>query len=425
MVQGSPKPDWSEATGYKITDEDIARAQRLVGYDEASNRRDNSRYATADNIRAYARSVGCDNPLFCDEDYGRATRWGSVIAPGPINLHAPLLGDPRPDEMARAKKSLFKGIHQMHSGTSWEWYRPVRPGDWIYSFSGEESVDVKQSEYGGRTVLRVSRDVKFNQDAEITCIRRTLLIYSEREAGAKRGKYMATEPASYTDDDIAAIEAIYAGEQVRGAAPRYWEDVALGDALGRMGKGPLTVSDIICMHTTGFALEPFGPMTGRIRHKHKRKMPAAYVKNDQGVPDTIMRMHWDSNWAKALGSPMAYDYGFQRECWVHHYLSDWCGDDGFVIRMKSDMRKFNYLGDFQTITGEIVGKHFDLGCPAVDARATFTNQRGEITMEGMATIALPSRRAGLPEYTTAPAEFTAKAQHFLKRHHELGGRQAG
>jgi hypothetical protein len=122
---------------------------------------------------------------------------------------------------------------------------------------------------------------------------------------------------------------------------------------------------------------------------------------------------------------MAYDYGFQRECWVHHYLSDWCGDDGFVIRMKSDMRKFNYLGDFQTITGEIVGKHFDLGCPAVDAKVTFTNQRGEITMEGMATIALPSRRAGLPEYTTAPAEFTAKAQHFLKRHHELGGRQAG
>jgi acyl dehydratase len=261
MVQGSPKPDWSEATGYKITDEDIARAQRLVGYDEASNRRDNSRYATADNIRAYARSVGCDNPLFCDEDYGRATRWGSVIAPGPINLHAPLLGDPRPDEMARAKKSLFKGIHQMHSGTSWEWYRPVRPGDWIYSFSGEESVDVKQSEYGGRTVLRVSRDVQFNQDAEITCIRRTLLIYSERDAGAKRGKYMATEPASYTDEDIAAIEDIYAGEQVRGAAPRYWEDVALGDTLGTMGKGPLTVSDIICMHTTGFALEPFGSAT--------------------------------------------------------------------------------------------------------------------------------------------------------------------
>jgi hypothetical protein len=321
--------------------------------------------------------------------------------------------------MARAKKSLFKGIHQMHSGTSWEWYRPIRPGDWVYSFSGEESVDVKPSEYGGRTVLRVSRDVQFNQDAEVICIRRTLLIHSERDTGAKRGKYMGIEPASYTDEDLAAIDAIYAGERVRGAEPRHWEDVAIGDEMGTMGKGPLTVSDIIAMHSTGFALLPFGPMTGHIRYKHRQKMPAAYVKNDQGVPDTIMRMHWDGDWARALGSPMAYDYGFQRECWLAHFLTDWCGDDGFVLRMKSEMRKFNYLGDFQTVTGEIVGKHLDLGPPAVDAKVRMVNQRGETTLEALATIALPSRRHGLPDYPPPPADIAEKARHFLERHKAL------
>jgi acyl dehydratase len=422
MSDQDHKVDWSEATGAKITDADIERARLLVGYDEVSSRRENSRVATADNIRAFARSIGCDNPLYCDEDYARNSRWGDVIAPGTISLHAPLRGDPRPEHIARAKKSLFRGIHQMHSGTSWEWHRPIRPGDAVYSFGGEESLEVKQSEFGGRTVLRVSRDVEFNQNAEVICIRRTLLVHSERATAAKRGKYMDIQPAFYTDEDLAEIDAIYAAEQVRGAEPRYWEDVEVGGSLGVMGKGPLTLSDIICMHSTGFALLPFGPMTGRLRYKHKQKMPAAYVKTKQGIPDTIMRMHWDDEWARALGSPMAYDYGFQRECWLHHYLTDWCGDDAIVLRMNSEMRKFNYLGDFQKITGEVATKRLEEGRTVVDVNVRFVSQRGDTTMEAVATVGLPSREAGAPAFPEPPADLAERARMFLERHRELGGR---
>jgi len=422
MTEAERKVDWSEATGYKITDEDIERARLLLGYDEASARRDTSRIATEDNIRAFAHSIGCDNPLYCDEDYAATTRWGGVIAPGTISLHAPLRGDPRPEEIARAKKSLFRGIHQMHSGTSWEWYRPIRPGDTVYSFSGEESLEVKPSQYGGRTVHRTSRDVQFNQDAEVICVRRTTLVHSERSTAAKRGKYMDIEPAFYTDEQLAEIDAIYAAEHVRGAKPRHWEEVAIGDPLGAMGKGPMTVSDIICMHSTGFALLPFGPMTGRIRHKHKQKMPKAYVKNKNGIPDTIMRMHWDDDWARALGSPMAYDYGFQRECWLHHFLTDWCGDDAIVLRMSSEMRKFNYLGDFQTITGEVTGKREDGGRRLADVAVQMVSQRGDKTLEAEATVALPSRARENPEYPEPPADIAARARAFLERHRELEGK---
>ena len=420
MTKPERKVDWSEATGYKITDEDIERARLLLGYDEASSRRESSRSATADNIRAFALSVGCDNPLYCDEDYAHGTRWGGVIAPGTITINAPLRGDPRPEHLVRAKKSLFRGIHQMHSGTSWEWYRPLRPGDTVYSFSGEESLEVKESEYGGRTVHRSSRDVQFNQNAEVICVRRTLLVQSERATAAKRGKYMDIEPAFYTDELLEEIDAIYASEQVRGAEPRVWEDVAKGDLLGTMAKGPMTVSDIICMHSTGFALLPFGPMTGRIRYKHMHKMPKAYVKNKSGIPDTIMRMHWDDKWARALGSPMAYDYGFQRECWLHHYLTDWCGDDAIVLGMSSEMRKFNYLGDFQTITGSIADKRIDRGGLVVEADVRMVNQRGETTMEARAVVALPSKERGVPDYPDPPAELAEKARTLLARHHELG-----
>src|SRR5690606_27873585 len=146
-----------------------------------------------------------------------------------------------------------RGIHQVHSGSSWQWFRPIHPGDILHSYAGEESVEVKQSECGGRTVLRTSREVKFNQNADVVGVRRLLIVHSERGTAAKRGKYMAIEPAFYSDDDLAAIDAIYAAEQVRGAELRYWEDVAVGDSLGVMAKGPLTVTDIICLHSTGFA----------------------------------------------------------------------------------------------------------------------------------------------------------------------------
>jgi hypothetical protein len=189
-----------------------------------------------------------------------------------------------------------------------------------------------------------------------------------------------------------------------------------------MGKGPLTVSDIICMHSTGFALLPFGPTTSRLRHKRKLAMPASLVKNARGIPDTVMRMHWDDDWARAVGSPMAYDYGFQRECWLAHYLTDWCGDDGFVLRMNSEMRKFNYLGDFQTITGEVVARHDDAGYPVVDVVVRFTSQRGDVTLEATATIALPSRAKGLPDYPAPPADIAERARQFLERHRELGGK---
>jgi acyl dehydratase len=415
--------DWSEATGAKITPEHIERARLLIGFDEAAHIREHVATAQQDNIRNFALAYGCDNPLHCEPDYARKTRWGDVVAPGPmaITMGAGLRSDPRPEAMARAKKGLFKGIHQLHSGTEWEWFHPIRPGDTIYRFSGEESVEVKNSEFAGTSVLRTSRTVYFNQRAEVACVQRTLLIHSERDAAAKRGKYKSAEPANYTAEDLAAIDAIYAAEKVRGAELRYFEDVEVGDSLGAMAKGPLTVTDIVCFHTTGFAQLPWGPATSRVAYKRRQTMPAAFVKNSQGIPDIIMRMHWEDDWARALGSPMAYDYGFQRECWLYHYLTDWCGDDGVVLRLRDEIRKFNYLGDTQMITGEVVGKKVEDGHATVDVAVRFTSQRGETTVEATATVALPSRAHGEADYPKAPPELETRARAFLKRHHELAG----
>jgi hypothetical protein len=259
-----------------------------------------------------------------------------------------------------------------------------------------------------------------NQRAEVVAVVRMLLVHSERATAAKRGKYKDIPPASYTAEDLAAIDAAYAAEQVRGAEPRWWEDVKVGDSLGTMTKGPLTVSDIIAFHMTGLGETPFGPSMGRLGYQRRRKMPAAYSLNSAGVPDLVMRVHWDDEWAQAIGHPRAYDYGLQREFWLYHYASDWCGDDGIVLRMGCDIRKFNYIGDTQTLTGQVTAKNTeDDGRTTIDVAVRFVNQRGEQTTTGHATIALPSRTHGPARYPEPPAELSERAAAFMARHRQL------
>lgn len=133
-----------------------------------------------------------------------------------------------------------------------------------------------------------------------------------------------------------------------------------------------------------------------------------------------MRVHWEDEWAQEIGHPKAYDYGLQREFWLYHFATDWCGDDGVVLSMGCDIRKFNYIGDTQTLTGEVAAKRIeDDGRTCVDIAVRFVNQRGEPTTTGHATIALPSRAQGPARFAQVPAELAERAKAIMARHHEL------
>ncbi len=412
--------EWQKATEYRITDEDIERQRALLGHMEASKTREYIQTATEDNIRNWAHGIGDDNPLFCDPSYARGTRWGGLIAPPMMVsvVNTPMKGDPTPEHIRKLKKSLFRGIHVFVSGSRWEWYRPMRPGDTIYSFSGDDSSDVKQSEFAGRSVINVRRFVKLNQRAEVVAVNRILTVLTERGTAKKKGKYSDIKPATYTDDDIARIDAIYEAEQVQGASRRVWSDVQVGDTLGTMAKGPLTVTDVMCFHAGGYGFVPYAPSVGRIAYKNRMRIPPFYVKNEHGVPDVAQRLHWDPLWAQAIGNPMAYDYGFMRENYLAQYLSDWAGDDGLIVSLHDEIRKFNYMGDVQTVTGEVTAKRQEAGQNLVDVTVRFTNQRGEETVKATAVIALPD--GGRPVlYPAVPIELAEDAVRMMARHWEL------
>jgi acyl dehydratase len=261
--------------------------------------------------------------------------------------------------------------------------------------------------------------VKFNQRGQVVAVYKVRAILSERKAAASKGKYLEIKPTQYSDEDIARIDEIYANEQVRGANPRYWEDVAIGDTLGTMAKGPLTVTDVMCFHAGGYGFVPYVPCVGRLAYKNRKRIAPFYIKNEQGVPDVAQRLHWDPKWAQAIGNPMAYDYGVMRENYIFHYLTDWCGDDGWVVRQYDEIRKFNYIGDTQIITGEVAAKRQEGSLNLVDVSVGMTNQRGEKTVVCEATIALPSREAGPVVLPTPPADLQRRTTQMWARHGEL------
>ena len=415
--------EWKKAVEYEISDHDIERQMKLLGFDEAARTREYIQTATTDNIRNFSHGCGSDNPLYCDPGYARGTRWGSVVAPGMMAgvINSPMKGDPIPDEIKALRKNLFRGIHVFVSGSTWDFYRPIYPGDTLYSFQGDETADVKTSEFAGRSVVKVRRDVKVNQRGEVVAVYRILSILTERKTAAKKGKYSGIEPAHYTDEEFAKIEEVYAAETVRGPEKLFYDDVKVGDSLGTQSKGPLTVTDVICFHSGGYGFVPYAPTVGRLAHKNRKRIAPFYVKNEQGIPDVAQRLHWDPKWAQAIGNPMAYDYGVMRENYLYQYLADWCGDDAIITHIHDEIRKFNYMGDVQYVTGQVVAKREENGRNLVDVQVQFTNQRGEATVKATATIALPAK-GKLPLYPETPRDLAEKAAEMMARHWELSKR---
>jgi len=409
---------FEDAVSAEISADDLAKDRAALGKWAASRNQEWISTATPEAIRNFAHSYGDDNPLFTDPGYGPRTRWGSQVAPQIMAavLNAPLRGDRLPKEL---RGGSYRGIHAFVSGGTWDWYRPIYPGDTLYSFSGLESVEEKTSEFAGRSVIRVLRDVKINQRAEVVGVYRTLVIYTERKKAREKGKYSSIPEPSYTKDDIAALDEVYAAEKVRGGEPRYWEDVVVGEDMGRMAKGPLTTTDMVVFHAGGYGFVPYGLKTGRMNYQNRLRIPAFYIDNEYGVPDVAQRVHWDNEWAKAIGNPRAYDYGVLRECWIHHFLTDWMGDGAFVVRQHDEIRKFNYQGDIQYLTGKVEGKRQEDGLMLVDVAVEVRNQRGETTAQADATISMPSREHGAAMTPEVPQDLKRDAIRMFERHGEL------
>ncbi len=378
----------------KITDDDIAKMRLLVGQPERYKEPAWNPVAAVNDFARFQSGLGDDNPLYSDPQYAAKSRWGGVIAPPMFVI---TMGrettDPLPADLKEKTKGALSGVSIYQSGYEFEFCQPIRPGDELEKRSGICQVEEKQSEFGGRALHVKHQSAYTNQRGERAGVYRYLLVYSERATAAEKGKYMSVPPAHYSPEQIKVIDEAYDREYVRGAQPRWWEEVKISEPLPRMVRGPLTMLDIIGFHIS-IGLGDFNAYPGRLDYRKRKRMPRFYVPGRYGFPEPVQRMHWDEEWAKRIGLPMAYDYGMMRTAWALQYLTNWAGDDAWVWKASVDIRRFNFHGDTQWFHGTVTGKRKEgpHHCAEVSLRAG--NQRGETTTLGRAMVILPSRKGG-------------------------------
>jgi len=343
---------------------------------------------------AYSLAIGDDNPLYTDPLYGRKTRWGwMVVTPVITNIIRYLPPHPR-------GYGDWPVTHLV-GGLGWEWNDMIRPGDkFKTTFYLNELVEKKGST--GRLFITKSDAKYWNQYGDLTAkgwgsqimIGKDVSVEDIREGKGFRDAMLYERPTyHYSKEEVQKIEDGINAEKRRGAEILYWEDVHVGDKLTPLVKGPLTMGDLM-----GFAamLTAGGHSVFELSYRSSKKASRSPIENSStGWPYENMWMeHYDFYLCKDRGLPGPFDEGQMRCCTPAHLLSNWMGDNGFIRRLGTSLRKPNFYGDTQWVYGEVVktykDKVGDEEYGAVDIRIDQINQVGENTAPGTATVYLPS-----------------------------------
>ena len=340
--------------------------------------------ATRDAIRHYAHGIGDDNPLWCDPAYARGTKHGDVVAP-PSFLFAL-------SRIISGYVGGLPGVHAMWAGAEFTWHRAIARNTEVRTEAWLKDLIEHQTRFAGRAVRQIYHvDFRGTEgdllaEGDSWCFRTNR--DQAREEGTKYADVKAKPPHRYTEAELAEIFRHYAEAEVRGPEPRFIEEVEVGERLPVMVKGPMTVTGFIAY------AQGWGGLyirAHKLAWRQVTRHPGLGIANKYGIPDCPERVHWESEFAREVGAPAAYDYGPERCSWLTHQLTDWMGDDGFLRHHRSEIRRHNPEGDTLFITGEVTGKLEDEGHPAVAIRQEARNQDGELSAKATALVRLPSR----------------------------------
>jgi acyl dehydratase len=376
----------------RITDEAVAEARKMIGLQlrpEGPYLQD----ATPDTLRNWCNGIGDLNPLYRDMEHGRLSRHGTQLAHPMFPMAYGWIG--------RTRWGL-PGVHGFYAGNDWELFRHIRPGDRVNAIERVVGVEEKESKFSGRLVLQYVEASYFNQRGELVARGLGWCTRHERKAARDAGKYKDIKPYEYSAEEYERIDEAVLNEEkrIRGNFVRYFEDVQVGEELPPIVRGPLSLMD-----TMGFLVGCGRGHTHGIVLKAAVKHPGHFFRNPEaggGVEYTGIGHHRDSV-AKEVGVPGTYDYGPQRSAWMCSLVTNWMGDAAFLKRVRSEMRRFNTMGDSTWCKGKVARKYVKDGHALVDLEIWGENQRGELTTPGLATVVLPSRDVNNKVFLDAPA----------------------
>lgn len=367
-----------------ITDDGLNDLKRRIGVPIVGSLEPWCHEATRDNIRHYAHGIGDDNPLWCDPDYAEKSRFGGITA-----LPSFLFSTSR---IISGYVGGLPGVHAMWAGADWSWHAPIRRNDEIRTEAYLKDLISHDTRFAGRAIQQIYHVDFYNQRNELLAEADSWCFRTERDTARERGvKYKEVREKGvhkYTKEELEDFYSLYAAEKPRGADPRYWEDVKIGDELPTMPKGPMTVTGFIAY------AQGWGGLyirANRIAWKQIDAHPGLGIVNKFNIPDCPERVHWEEEFARQVGTPGAYDYGPERCSWLTHHLTDWMGDHGFLRKASCKIRRHNPEGDLLVIRGKVIDKRIENGRYLIEIQQEARQQNDELSVLGTGLVELPSR----------------------------------
>lgn len=103
-------------------------------------------------------------------------------------------------------------------------------------------------------------------------------------------------------------------------------------------------------------------------------------------------VHFDQGFARKAGHADVFmNTGFLQAALVR-VITDWMGDEGFLKRLRFEMRRQQRPGDTMVCRGRVAGKYEEAGRGCVDLEVWAENEREGVTTPGTATVVLPRRK---------------------------------
>jgi acyl dehydratase len=372
----------------KFTDEMLEEMRALIGTELRTDACINNEYATRLAILRFAEGIGDDNPLWTNAEYAKNGPFGTLVAP-PSFIFA-CLG---------SVQVGWRGLGGFHAETKMTFNEPIRVGEKItaeVTFDGFDG-PIADSNFGGRRIKDYLRQEYRNEEGELKATFICSRMRFERGEMQKRRESRVIEvPHPWKGEEIAEIEAQILAERPRGAEPRYWDDVQVGDEIDVITKGPLGLTDFIAFIAAGAAPIPrvaAHAVSLKRYHKHPKW---AFRDPRTHALEPVYSVHYNDYAAQLQGAQIAYDVGIQRTCWQIHSLTNWMGDTGRLLGLTGQYRSHVYLSDVVRLGGRVEAKEIDAeGNHVVRVTTWARNQRGQEVMPGTAVVALPLR-AGNP-----------------------------
>ncbi len=381
-----------------VIDDDMIEAMKAkVGAQLRIEHSVNNEIASRIAVNKFAGGIGDINPLWTDASYAQSSPFGAPVAPPSFIIGC-----------FSGIQFGWPGLGSFHSMSHLRFERPVYWGDAVDATCVYDGFDGPSlSKFAGRSVTDRFINTYRNQLGEqIATIDWNVINYERGNALAKRkeegrnndgtdAKKKAAGPQlphRWDLDEVAEIEARILAETPRGAEPRYFEDVSLGDTVDLMTKGPIGLTDEIAFVAGGGTPIPRLKAHAAALHDYKAHPAWSFRDPTTSAQEPIYSVHYNYQAAQAMGVAFQYDVGFQRQCWQIQHLTHWSGDHAWIKEARSEYRKFVYLSDVVELRGTVTGKRIDDdGESVVDIETTAVNQRGEKVMPGSAVIALPTR----------------------------------